>query len=232
MNPMGGGMSGMGGNQPGATPVAVPQALGPKAPGKLRIGIAPPDAQVGQGNNAAADYSTPIRNAMVLLMNGPAVEIAGLDSRIPIQLQAEAQQKQCDYILYSSVAVKHQQSSGFGKFAKFAAPMASMTPMGAMTHSMGSAVAASAASAAASAAAQQAQQQAMNQVMSQLSGFNGQIKSKDDVTVQYSLTQTGQQAPLLQNALQGKAKSDGEDVLTPLLQQTANTVLTQVSVKK
>jgi hypothetical protein len=232
MNPMGGGMSGMGGNQPGAAPVAVPQALGPKAPGKLRIGIAPPDAQVGQGNNAAADYSTPIRNAMVLLMNGPAVEIAGLDSRIPIQLQAEAQQKQCDYILYSSVAVKHQQSSGFGKFAKFAAPMASMTPMGAMTHSMGSAVAASAASAAASAAAQQAQQQAMNQVMSQLSGFNGQIKSKDDVTVQYSLTQTGQQAPLLQNALQGKAKSDGEDVLTPLLQQTANTVLTQVSVKK
>jgi len=80
--------------------------------------------------------------------------------------------------------------------------------------------------------AQAAQQQAMNQVMSQLSGFNGQIKQKDDVTVQYQLTQTGQGAPLLQNALQGKAKSDGEDVLTPLLQQTANTVLTQVSTKK
>jgi uncharacterized lipoprotein YmbA len=93
-------------------------------------------------------------------------------------------------------------------------------------------MAASAASAAASAAAQAAQQQAMNQVMSQLSGFNGQIKQKDDVTVQYQLTQTGQGAPLLQNALQGKAKSDGEDVLTPLLQQTANTVLTQVSTKK
>ena len=226
------GMPGMGGNQPGAAPVAIPQALGPKAPGKLRIGIAPPDAQVGQGNNAAADYSTPIRNAMVLLMNGPAVEIAALDSRIPIQLQAEAQQKQCDYVLFSSVAVKHQQSSGFGKFMKMAAPVANMTPMGMATHGMGSAVAATAASAAASAAAQQAQQQAMNQVMSQLSGFNGQIKSKDDVTVQYALTQTGQQAPLLQNALQGKAKSDGEDVLTPLLQQTANTVLTQVSVKK
>lgn len=44
--------------------------------------------------------------------------------------------------------------------------------------------------------------------------------------------QTGATTPLLQNELQGKAKSDGEDVLTPLLQQTANTVLTQVNTKK
>lgn len=224
-----GGMSqmGMAGGQPGSAPVAIPQALGPKAAGKIRIGVAPPDAQVGQGNNVG-DYSTPIRNAMILLMNGPAIEIAGLDSRIPVQLQAEAQQKQCDYILFSSVAVKHQKS-GFGNFAKFGGMAASMTPMGAMAHGMGGAVAAQAA---ASAASQVAQQQAMNQVMSQLSGFNGQIKSKDDVTVQYSLSQTGGTAPILQNALQGKAKSDGEDVLTPLLQQTANTVLTQVSAKK
>jgi len=221
-----------GGNQPASAPIANPQALGPKAAGKIRIGVAPPDAQVGQGSNAQADYSTPIRNAMVLLMNGPAVEIAALDSRVPMQLQAEAQQKQCDYILFSSVAVKHPQSSGFGKFAKMAAPMAQMTPMGAMAHGMGGAMAASAASAAASAAAQAAQQNAMNQVMSQLSGFNGQIKSKDNVTVQYQLAQTGATVPLLQNELQGKAKSDGEDVLTPLLQQTANTVLTQVSAKK
>ena len=125
--------------------------------------------------------------------------------------------------------MKHQQS-GFGRFAKFASPMASMTPMGAMSHSVSGAMAAQAA---ASVTAQAAQQQAMNQVMSQLAGFNGQIKSKDDVSVQYSLSQTGQTSAILQNALQGKAKSDGEDVLTPLLQQTANTVLTQVSsVKK
>jgi hypothetical protein len=232
MGNMAGMMHAGGGNQPGSAPIAAPQALGPKAAGKIRIGVAPPDAQVGQGSNAQADYSTPIRNAMILLMNGPAVEIAALDSRVPMQLQAEAQQKQCDYILFSSVAVKHPQSGGFGKFMKMGGTMAQMTPMGAMAHGMGGAMAVSAASAAASAAAQAAQQNAMNQVMSQLSGFNGQIKQKDDVTVQYQLTQTGQNAPLVQNALQGKAKSDGEDVLTPLLQQTANTVLTQVATKK
>jgi hypothetical protein len=222
---MPGGMPGMGGaQQPASRAVAAPQALGPKASGKIRIGVAPPDAQMGQGNNAGADYSTPIRNAVVALMSGPAVEIAALDSHIAMQLQAEAQQKQCDYILFSGVTVKHSSAGGFGKFMKMAAPIASMTPMAGMAGGMGGAVAAQAAGMAAS---QMAQQQAM----SQLAGFNGQIKSKDDVTVQYQLVATGQTAPLVQNSLQGKAKSDGEDVLTPLLQQAATTVLTEVSKK-
>src|SRR5690348_2425827 len=110
-------------------------------PGRIRIGVAPPDAQVGQGNNAGADYSTPIRNAEVALMSGPAIEIAALDSHIAMQLQAEAQQKQCDFILFSSVAVKHN-AGGFGKFAKFGGMAASMTPMAGMAHGMGGAVAA------------------------------------------------------------------------------------------
>lgn len=220
-------MGGTGGNQPGSTPIAAPQALGPKAVGKIRIGVAPPDAQVGQGNNAGGDYSTPIRNSIVLFMNGPAIEIAALDSHIALQLQAEAQQKQCDYILYSSVAVKHSNSGGFGKFMKMAAPVASMVPMAGMGGGMGGAMAAQAAGAAASAAAMSAQQDAM----SQLAGFNGQIKQKDDVTVAYQLFPAGQDKAVLENSLKAKAKSDGEDVLTPLIQQTATAVLTQVTKK-
>jgi hypothetical protein len=218
------GMGGMQGMQQGGTPMAAPQQLGPKAPGKIRIGVAPPDAQVGQGNNAGGDYSTPIRNAEIALMSGPAIEIAPLESHIPMQLQAEAQQKQCDYIMFSAVTVKHNSGGGFGKFAKFGSMAASMTPMGAMAHGMGGAVAAQAAGMAAS---QMAQQAAMNQ----LAGFNGQIKNKDDVTVQYQLVATGQTAPIAQNQLQGKAKNDGEDVLTPLLTQAATDVLTKVSHK-
>ncbi len=219
-----GGMPGMGMQQPASTAMAAPQALRPKAPGKIRIGIAPPDAQVGQGTNTGGDYSTPIRNAEITLMSGPAIEIAPLDSHIPMQLQAEAAQKQCDYIMFSAVTLKHNQGGGFGKFAHMGSIAASMTPMGAMAHGMGGAVAAQAASAAMS---QMAQQQAMNQ----LAGFNGQVKPKDDVTVQYQLVATGQTAPLVQNSLQGKAKSNGEDVLTPLLTQAATEVLTKVSQK-
>jgi hypothetical protein len=224
--PMGGqfqgGMPGMQGQAAGAG-VPLPQALGPKAPGKIRVGIAPAQAQLGQGNNAQADYATPIRNAIIFMMAGPAVEIAALDSRIPIQLQAEAQQKQCDYILMSGVTVKHG-GGNFGKFMKAGNMAANMNPMVMMTKSM-STMAAS--QAAAQAAAMTSQQQAVNQ----LSTFNGQIKSKDDVTVDYQLFPIGQPQPKLQNSLKGKAKSDGEDVLTPLIQQTATNILIEVTKK-
>jgi hypothetical protein len=219
------GMTGMQGPAPGAA-VPLPQALGPKVPGKIRIGIAPSQAQLGQGNNAGADYGTPIRNAIVYVMNGPAVEITALDSRLPIQTQAEAQQKQCDYILFSNVTVKHS-GGGFGKFMKAAGPMSSMVPMAGMAGGMGGAIAGQAASVAVQTAAQAAQQSAM----SQLAGFNGQIKSKDDVTVAYQLMPTGQDKPRLENTLKGKAKADGEDVMTPLIQQAANTILTEVTKK-
>jgi hypothetical protein len=38
---------------------------------------------------------------------------------------------------------------------------------------------------------------AQQQAMKQLAGFNGQIKSKDDVTTQYQLVAGGQTAPVL-----------------------------------
>ena len=99
-----------------AAPVPAPQQLGPKAPGKIRIGVAPAVAQMGQGNNAQADFGTPIRNSLVLIMGGPAVEVIGLDSHLPIQLQAEAQQKECDFILYSAVEVKHGNAGGLAGY--------------------------------------------------------------------------------------------------------------------
>jgi len=152
------------------------------------------------------------------------VDIIPLDSHLAIQLQAEAAQKQCDYILYSNVAVKQNRGGGFGKMLKMAAPAAGMIGM---AGGMGGAMAGQAAGMAAMAAAQTAQEQAVNQ----LAGFNGQIKSKDDVTVAYRLQATGQAKPRLQSSLNAKAKSDGEDVMTPLLLKAADAVLTEVSKK-
>jgi hypothetical protein len=236
----GGGMQGMNGmninaganGMPAPNAVPLPQAVGPKAPGKIRIGIAPAQAQLGQGNDAQNDYGTPVRNSIIYLMSGPSIEIAALDSRLPVQVQAEAQQKQCDYILMSGVTIKHS-SGGFGKFMKAGNIAASMTPIGMMAHTAGSLAAAQAAATVAQQAANQISIQAAQQAAtSQLAGLNGQIKQKDDVTVEYHLYPTGQDKSVLDNVLKGKAKSDGEDVLTPLMQQAANSVLTQVATKK
>jgi hypothetical protein len=221
------------GGAPTGAPMPLPQALGPKAPGKIRIGVAPAQAQLGQGNDAQNDYGTPVRNSIIYLMSGPSIEIAALDSRLPQQVQAEAQQKQCDYIMMSGVTIKHSGSSGFGKFMKAGNMAASMTPIGMMAHgASGALAAAQAASTAAQAAAQQAAIQAAQQAAtSQLAGLNGQIKQKDDVTVEYHLYPTGQDKSVLDNVMKGKAKTDGEDVFTPLMQQAANSVLTQVTKK-
>jgi hypothetical protein len=152
----------------------------------IRIGVVAAQAQLGQGSQAGMDYGTPIRNALVHLLSGPAVEVAALDSSIPVQIQAEARQKQCDFILYSNVTVKPGGGhGGFGKFLSIAAPIASMAPM---AGEIGGAVAGSVASQAASAAAQQA-------AMSQMTGITGQIKSKDEVSVSYQLFPTGQDSP-------------------------------------
>lgn len=192
----------------------------------IRIGVAPAEAQLGQGNTAAqGDHAMAIRNSIVLLMSGPAVEIVPLDSRLDVQLQAEAAQKACDYILHARVQVKPQKSGRFGKMLRMAAPAAGMIGM---AGGMGGMAAGQAASIAAAAAAQSAQEQAI----SQLAAFNGQIKSKDDVTVAYRLLPAGVAEPRLQNSLEAKAKTDGEDVLTPLLMKAAEAVLAEVSQKR
>jgi hypothetical protein len=211
------GTSQVGDNQQGMGPAA-----GPKQVGKIRIGVAPPDAQVGQGSHTTQDYSTPFRNAEITLMSGSAVDVVPLDAHIPVQLQAEAQQKQCDYLMLSSVILKHSQGA-FGKFTKYGTLAASATPVGAMVHGVAGVAATQAVNVVVS---QMAQQQATRQI----AAFNGQVKSKDDVTVQYQLLPAGQNTATLEGTLQGKAKFDGEDVVTPMLTQTATAVLAQVSL--
>ena len=198
---------------------------GEKAPGTIRIGIAPAEAQLGQGSSAGSSYGIAIRNSIVLLMSGPAVEIIPLDAHLSMQLRAEAAQKQCDYVLFAQVVVKPKGGGGgFGKMLQIAAPAVGMVGM---AGGMGGAVAGQAAGIAAMAAAQTAQEAAI----SQLAGFNGQIRSKDDVTVGYRLQAAAADKPALQSSLNAKAKIDGEDVLTPLLLKAAEAVLVEVTKK-
>jgi hypothetical protein len=200
----------------GGAAVPAPAAVGPKAPGRIRIGVVPARAQLGQGMNAQMDYATPIRNAIIQMMSGPAVEVVPLDARIPVQIDGEARQKECDFVLSSEVTVKRGGGFGFGKVMSMAGPVASMGSLAGAAGSMSGAIAATAAASA----------------LTSVSGFTSQIKNKDDVTFEYQLVQVGQQSPRLNKTLKAKAKSDGEDVLTPLIEESAGAVLTEVTTKK
>ncbi len=61
--------------------------------------------------------------------------------------------------------------------------------------------------------------------------MSGNIKAKDEITLEYKLIAVGGSAPSLANTLKAKAKSNGEDVITPLVEQTAQTIVTTAGKK-
>ncbi len=195
------------------SPVAPAAALGAKKPGIVRIGIAQPKAQMGQGNTGV-NVAEPLRSAMIQYLGGPALEVVPIAAMLPTQIDAEMKQKECDYVLYSSISQKMNGGS-FGMLQK-AMPFASMIPMVGMAGGMAGAVAGTAAGAAMSGAA----------------GMTGSIKAKSEVTLEYRLLAAGSSAPVLANSMKAKAKQDGEDIVTPLIEQAAGAILAKVQEKK
>ena len=193
-------------------------------PAPTTICIALPQAQLGQGNNSPTDVSEPVRTTLGTFMAGPAVQLVRLDARIAVQIDAEATQKGCGYVLRSSVT----QKKGGGSFLKKMAPLAGALPMlGGVSGSMGSMVAAQAVSQAASTAAAQSMQE---EAMAAMTGAQqSNVKSGDTITVEYALTQVGNATPIQEGKLQQKAKQNGEDLISPLLEQVATAVVTKVA---
>jgi hypothetical protein len=178
--------------------------------------IALPKAQLGQGNNAAVDVSEPVRTTLGQFMAGPSIQLVRLEARVPIQIDAEAAEKNCGFILQSSVVQKKKGGSIFKKLA----PFASALPMlGGAGGNMNGMVASQVASSAISAGAQQ-------DYMAAMSGAQqSNVKAGDTVTVEYALTKVGS-ADVTRKALQAKASQDGEDVIGPMLEKVASEVLT------
>jgi hypothetical protein len=184
--------------------------------------IALPKAQLGQGNNAAVDVSEPVRTTLGQYMAGPSVQLVRLDARIPIQIDAEAAEKKCGYILQTSVVQKKKGGSLFKKLA----PFASALPMlGGAGGGMNGMMATQVASSAISAGAQEDYAAAMSGAQ------QSNVKAGDLVTVEYTLAKVGAADAAKKVALQAKATQDGEDVIGPMLEQVATAVLTVALAK-
>ncbi len=193
-----------------AAPNAVPGAvLAQKRPGVTRIGIVQPRMDMGTGAASAAE---PLRVLLGQYLTGPNVEIVPLSSMLPIQAEAEGKQKECDYILYASLTQK--KGGGMG-FLRGAQSMASMVPVLGMAGRTGSIVGQAAATTAISAA---------NQVASG-------VKAKSEVTFDCQLSKPGSSDPLVSNNQKTKAQSDGQDVITPMVEHAA-TAITAAILKK
>ena len=97
-----------------------------------------------------------------------------------------------------------------------AAPMLSMVPMVGAAAGIGGAIASQAASVAVSEGASAA----------------AAIKAKSELTVAYKLFRPGVASPLLDGTLKAKARTNGEDIITPLITQAAADTLGEIAKQK
>ena len=197
-----------------AQPTNAP-AQAAKKPDVMRIGVVSPNVQFGQVSTPA-DASESMRSLFAKYLTGPTVEVVPLVAQLPIQADAEAAQKECAFVLYSSLTAQQKSSSGFGGFLKGASAMSNVIPIMGAGHGVAGAVASSAA----------------GTVLSGAGGMASAVKAKSEVALDYKLFATGNATPVVAGTPKAKAKSDGDDVITPLVVQASTAILADVMKKK
>jgi len=189
--------------QPAATSAAT-TTVTPKREGVIRFGV----AAVKAGNVAewmnAQTLAAAVQNTLQQNLKGTNVE-AVLIEATGAAIQAEAQQKQCDYIVFANVSHK-KGGGGFGSM------LSSSVGQVASNIGYGSGTAAVVAT---------------NTVVAATVAQN--IKNKDELTLDVRLERPTSQTPSFAQTFKGKAKSAGEDIITPLSQQAAQGIISSVT---
>lgn len=171
---------------------------------KVRIGVALPAVQM----DSAGDSAEAVRTLIAQYLGGPKLDIITLSARIPSQIEAEAKEKACDYVLQAELSQKKARSGGFG-LLQGAGIAADVLPYSGAYGSHAGAVAATAARSSVHAA----------------STASDGVRAKSDVALSYRLIQSGTGAITTASSLKRKAKEDGEDVLSPMIEAMATAVV-------
>ncbi len=187
-------------NSTSSTP-NVESTVGDKKPGVVRIGLAGvKTGAVGEGINAT-ELAGAIENSLGQYLKGTNVEIVKLEAKLPAAIESEAAEKRCDYVLYAQVSHK-KGGGGFGMLSKMAPVLGNVVPLGGMG-GVGGQVASTAVYTAASA--------------------SSNIKAKDELTLDIQLKRAG--AVALTKQFKAKAKSAGEDIISPIVEQAATALV-------
>jgi hypothetical protein len=106
----------------------VNSTVGAKREGVVRVGVAMTETGLTGENINAATLAQSVRGALMSKLNNPTIEVVALEASGAQEQEAEAKQKECDFVLYSTVAHKKGGGGGgFGGFLKKSAAIASGT---------------------------------------------------------------------------------------------------------
>lgn len=189
---------------PEMSQITTDTGLPPKQPGVIRIGIVTPTTEMGQGFEGVNSGQI-VQFALLEKLKAERIESVPISSGVLIQ--SEAKMKQCDYLLYVDV----KRKKGGGGFMK------QMIISSVISNVAG--LAGNAAGAAASAASQAA-------VMS------GNFKNKDEITLEYHIDKADGGAAVTSTSLKKKAQKDGDDVLSPLIDDAAKNIVATLTTSK
>ncbi|MBV8896694.1 MAG: hypothetical protein JO051_09295 [Acidobacteriaceae bacterium] len=181
-----------------------------KKPGVIRIGVLMPRSDLGTPGDLSA--GEPIRTAERQLLASTKTEAVRINALLPAQALEEAKALECDYLLTSSVSQK-VKTGGFGGLRALGA----MAPMAGMVPKVGAAGMMSAMNLASTA------EHAMS-----IAASTSAVKAKAEVTFEYSLSSVAGSA-VVSDSEKAKAKTDGEDVLSPMIQQAATHILASIT---
>jgi hypothetical protein len=175
------------------------------------IAIVLPSVQGIDGS--AGDVSGALRQLLTSYLTGPSLKAVALEARLQSQAVEEARQKGCGHILTTTLTRKRARGGLLGKALGQAAGTAAWYVPG--VASTGGAMARGAVIAGA---------QAVSTVASS-------TKAKDEMRLDYGFSSLDEASKVTPVTLKAKAATDGEDLLTPLAEKTAEAVAAAVSKK-
>jgi hypothetical protein len=174
------------------------------APAKVCIALLLPSVE---GVEDATAVATSVRSIFESYLTGPTLQSVMLDAKLASQASEEARQKECPRILMVTVTRKGGSTgpSKAGAIARAAGTTAAYIPMGG---GVGGAVAAGAAEGGAVA----------------VSDLAYRTRAKDEVTMTYKVVTADGATVMALKTEHAKAKSNGEDLLTPLIAKASDAV--------
>jgi hypothetical protein len=180
---------------------------------KTTICLAPTTAQMASGNTA--DGGNAVRESFASYLSGPTLTVAPLNAKLQSQAREEAKQASCNYVVYTSMKLERGKSGGglFGKIVGEAVQSSAYELRGRAGGSIAGRVVTSAAASAAAEAAR---------------NFASNVKTRDELTLDWRL-ETIDGAVVAKNNAKSKASSDGQDLLTPMVERAAETIANAVA---
>lgn len=186
----------------------LPQSASAKRAGVIRLGlVAVTTGSVGD-NISAADLSAVVAGALAARLSGSNVETVRIEAMMPQQIEAEAKQKECDFVVYANASHKKGGGGGFGGMLGKVTSVVATASVGEMggdgQTSSGNATTAT---------------------------VSARVKAKDELTLDIRVQKSGGASSPVAQQFKAKAKSAGEDIITPVVEQAAQVVLVAAAVK-